>query len=90
MPSDPQIVDYERGEATGLAIPTHPAALERFGADWLSEAFRAYGAIAPDTAVERIIRCEPCTAGYSGEKLFLSVAYARAEPGLHGGPQHTL
>lgn len=84
MLSDPQIVDFARGDATGLELPAHPAALEQAGAAWLTEAFRAYGAIAPDNEVVRITRCDPCSAGNSGEKLLLSVEYARAEPDLHG------
>lgn len=83
MLSESHIVDMVRGDASGLTMPAHPAALERAGADWLTQAFRAYGAIAPDNAVVRITRCEPCLAGNSGEKLLLSVAYQRAEPGLH-------
>jgi len=83
MLSDPEVVDTVRGDATGIAIPAHPAALESAGAAWLTQAFRAYGAIAPDNAVIGITHCEPCSAGNSGEKLLLSVAYERDEPGLH-------
>lgn len=82
MPAEPEFPDTVAGEATGLAIPTHPDALVGAGAEWLTRAFRRYGSIAPDNAVARIVRCEPCLAGNSGEKLLLSVAYARSEPGL--------
>jgi hypothetical protein len=83
MQTEPETADTVRGDACGIAIPAHPQALERAGAAWLTEAFRAYGAIAPDNAVTAITRCAPCLAGNSGEKLLLSVAYARPQPGLH-------
>jgi hypothetical protein len=83
MLPDPEVVDFVPGDATGLPLPAHPAALEHAGATWLTQALRAYGAIAPDNAVVRIVDCVPGWAGNSGEKLFLSVEYARPEPGLH-------
>jgi hypothetical protein len=83
MATDPQPLDFVLGDATGVRLPTHPDALRDAGAAWLTEAFRAYGALPPDNAVTRITRCEPCLAGNSGEKLLLSVDYARPEPGLH-------
>lgn len=83
MLPDPESVDFVRGDATGLRLPAHPEALEQAGAAYLTEAFRAYGSIAAENSVARIIRCEPCHAGNSGQKLFLSVEYAQAEPGLH-------
>jgi len=84
MPSDSSLIDFVRGNATGLELPVHPDSLTQAGATWLTEAFRAYGAIGPDNAVTAITRCEPCLAGNSGEKLFLSVAYAQPAPDLHG------
>jgi len=73
----------EPGETTGLAIPVDPAALIAAGPEWLTRAFRAYGAIAPDNAVTRIVHAEDFHAGNSGDKLVLKVEYARPDPALH-------
>jgi hypothetical protein len=76
-------VDFVRGDATGLSIPAHPEALRAGGEAFLTEAFRAFGAISPTNSVARITRLEPCLGGSTGKKMFLSVAYAHDEPGLH-------
>jgi len=83
MPTESEPPGSVVGEATGLPIPVHPEALVRAGTEWLTNAFRAYGSIASDNAVVRIVRSESCLAGNSGEKLLLGVEYARMEPGLH-------
>ena len=83
MATNPDLMDFARGDETGLSMPAHPDALREGGAQFLTEAFRAYGALSPDNSVTRIVRAEPCLAGNSGEKLFLSVEYARDEAGLH-------
>ena len=75
--------DWVIGEATGLAIPAHPAALLANGADFLTAAFQRYGSLAADNRVERIVAAEPCVGGSTGAKLFLTVEYARADPRLH-------
>jgi hypothetical protein len=75
-------VDTVVGDASGLAIPAHPDALRAAGPTFLTAAFRAFGALAPDNRVIEIVRIKPCSGGSTGTKLFLSVAYARAEPGL--------
>ena len=80
---DPSRIDFVRGDATGLDIPAHGAALREAGERFLTEAFRRFGAIAADNAVSRIRRCEPCPGGSTGHKLFLSVDYAQDAPGLH-------
>jgi hypothetical protein len=80
---DPPTLDFVRGDATGLAIPAHAAALRAAGAAFLTDAFRAFGSLSRDNRVVRITRFEPFPGGNSGHKLFLSVEYARAEPGLH-------
>lgn len=76
-------IDFIRGDATGLSIPAHPDAFRSVGAAFLTEAFRAFGSIAPNNAVARIERLEHCPGGSTGHKLFMTVAYERAEPGLH-------
>jgi hypothetical protein len=75
--------DFIRGDATGLSIPAHPDAFRAAGADFLTEAFRAFGSIAPDNRVVRIDRIDHCPGGSTGHKFFLTVRYHREEPGLH-------
>jgi hypothetical protein len=80
---DPVPLDFVRGDATGLAMPAHAGALRAAGEAFLTEAFRSFGSLSPDNGIVRITRFEPFPGGNSGHKLLLSVAYARAEPGLH-------
>jgi hypothetical protein len=75
--------DFIRGDHTGLSFPTHVAAFREAGAGFLTQAFRAFGSIAPDNAVARIAGLEHCPGGSTGAKLFLTVEYERADPGLH-------
>lgn len=72
-----------RGDHTGLAFPTHVNAFREAGADFLTAAFRAFGSIAPDNAVTRVVGLEHCPGGSTGAKLFLTVEYARPSPALH-------
>jgi hypothetical protein len=76
-------MDWFRGDYTCRDVPAHAGALRAAGAAFLTEAFRAFGAIGPDNAVTRIVGLEHCPGGSTGAKLFLTVEYARAEPGLH-------
>jgi hypothetical protein len=78
----PVMVDFVRGEGTGLSIPAHADALRGAGADFLTEAFRTFGAMSADNRVTRITKLEPCELGSTGGKLFLSVEYARPERDL--------
>ncbi|HEX7872565.1 MAG TPA: hypothetical protein VF475_06625 [Sphingobium sp.] len=81
--AEPVRVDHVRGDATGLTIPAHIAAFRAMGTDFLTSAFRTFGAIAPDNAVTAIRLLEPCSGGSTGDKFYLTVDYARAEAGLH-------
>jgi hypothetical protein len=74
--------DFVTGDTTGLPIPAHPEALRTGGATFLTEAFRAFGALPADNAVARITRFEPCAGGSTGQKLFLGVEYERPGAGL--------
>jgi hypothetical protein len=76
-------LDFVPGDATGLAIPAHGEALRVAGEAFLTDAFRSFGSLSPDNHIVRITRCEPFFGGNSGQKVFLSVEYAQAEPGLH-------
>jgi hypothetical protein len=76
-------LDFVAGDETGLSIPTHPDSLREGGAAFLTRAFRAFGSLPADNSVTRIAAAEPCRAGNSGQKLFLSVEYERPDPALH-------
>ena len=77
------MIDQFAGDFTGLAVPAHVAALREAGAEFLTRAFRAFGSLGSDNAVARIVSLDPCAGGSTGAKLFLTVEYARPEPGLH-------
>lgn len=81
-PLDPGVPDVFRGEATGLLVPAHADALAATGAEFLTRAFHAYGSLAPDDRVARIVRIEPCLIGSTGQKLFVEVAYEQPGNGL--------
>ena len=53
------------------------------GPDFLTTAFRAFGALPHDNRVARITRMQDCVGGSTGSKLFLTVEYERPDPGLH-------
>jgi hypothetical protein len=83
MYDEPAALDAAPGDATGLALPAHAEAFRAAGAAFLTEAFQAYGSLAPDNRVVGVTLFEPFAGGNSGHKLILSVEYARPEPGLH-------
>lgn len=83
MPELPPLIDTVCGDATGLAIPATDAALRAGGVDFLTDAFRAFGALPADNRVARITRFEACPGGSTGQKLFLSIEYAGLDPALH-------
>ena len=64
-------------------MPVHPEALRQTGAEWLTRAFHAYGALPADSAVAQITRCENFAGGNSGDKLLLDVTYTSPDPALH-------
>ncbi len=78
----PTLIDQFTGDHTGLTVPAHEAAFRAAGAEFLTQAFRAFGSIAPDNAVTRITNLEHCPGGSTGAKLFMTVEYAKPEPGL--------
>lgn len=71
------------GDLLGLRIPAHAQALQEGGAAFLTEAFRAAGALGADNAVARITQCAECPGGSTGRKLLLGVAYENPAPDLH-------
>ncbi len=83
MTSDPSShMDFFTGDYTGLAVPAHVEALREAGPDFLTRAFRAFGSIGADNAVARIVSLSHCPGGSTGAKLFMTVEYASAAPGL--------
>jgi len=71
------------GDALGLSLPAHAAALREGASSFLTEAFRAAGALAADNRVVRITQFEECPGGSTGRKLLLSVDYEKPAAGLH-------
>jgi hypothetical protein len=82
MTSSDDRPDFVTGDALRLAIPAHPAALAAAGAAFLTQAFRAFGALAPANEVTGLAAIEPCPGGSTGAKLFLTLDYARPQAGL--------
>jgi hypothetical protein len=74
--------DWIAGDSFGLAIPANIEALRAGGETFLTQAFRSVGSLAPDNFVTAITRFEECPGGGTGAKLYLSLRYDRAEPGL--------
>ncbi|MGV0604999.1 hypothetical protein [Mycolicibacterium sp. XJ1904] len=73
-------VDWVHGDATGLAFPAHPEALREGGTEFLTDAFRAYGALSEDNEVVAIERFDQVSGGSTGRKAVLTVRYAREHP----------
>lgn len=71
------------GDHYGLAFPFTIEALREFGAEFLTRAFRAAGVIAEDNAVTEIVELKRLGVIGASENALLTVAYAKAEPGLH-------
>lgn len=85
IPTTTAVIDWVPGDALGLRMPAHAAALRDGGADFLTAAFRASGALAADQRVARVTQFEDCPGGSTGRKLLLSVAYEPDIPGLPTG-----
>ena len=67
----------------GLPVPADAAALRDHAETFLTDAFRAGGALGADNRVVGITRFSDWPGGSTGRKLLLSVAYEKADPGLH-------
>ncbi|WP_409333279.1 hypothetical protein [Trujillonella humicola] len=83
--SDEAAPDIERwapGGVFGLPVPGDAAALLSGGAEWLTEAFRRSGALAPGERVDRVVRSAEFRGGGTGKKLLLTVAYGTPRAGL--------
>jgi len=80
--TEPLLLDWVTGDATGLALPAHAEAFRKGGTAWLTRAFHAFGSLPADNAVVAIDRMEPCPGGSTGQKFFLTLSYAKDGPGL--------
>lgn len=80
--TEPTLLDFVRGDATGLSIPAHVDAFVAAGPDFLTTALRTFGTLAPDNEVIRIAALAPCAGGSTGHKFYLTLDYARPQPGL--------
>jgi predicted signal transduction protein with EAL and GGDEF domain len=76
------------GDHFGLAIPADPDALRVGGTTFLTQAFRASGALAADNAVTRISRFYEVPGGSTGRKLLLRVEYDKPDAGAHTDLSH--
>lgn len=75
-------MDWVRGDHLGLDLPAHADALKAGGAEFLTRAFRATGALGADNKVTHITRLDELVVGGTGAKALLSVAYERDAPAL--------
>lgn len=71
------------GDATGVDFPTSVDAFYEAGAAFLTNAFRATGALSDDNAVVEIVAVKEFFGGGMGRKLWLDVRYARPQEGLN-------
>jgi hypothetical protein len=73
---------WATGDVFGLEIPATPEALLAGGSDFLTQAFHASGALAPENRVERIESAQAFFGGGTGKKQLLTLRYASPAPGL--------
>ena len=73
---------WAAGEIFGLEIPADAGTLVSGGADFLTRAFHASGALAADNRVRGIANAEEFLGGGTGKKLLLTLAYELPAPAL--------
>jgi len=71
------------GDHSGLRIPADPAALRAGGTAFLTQAFRASGALAADNAVTGISQFDEVPGGSTGRKLLLRVEHENPDTHTH-------
>lgn len=69
------------GDYYGLKFPFTIDLLREFGTEFLTAAFRASGAISRDNQVTEMV-LEPVTVMGASERAFLTLTYAKSEPGI--------
>ena len=67
------------GDHFGLPIPADPAALRAGGTTFLTQAFRASGALSADNSVTLISQFQEVPGGSTGRKLLLRVEYDKPD-----------
>lgn len=72
------------GDHYGIEFPISLDGLRAAGTDFLTDAFRAAGTIAPDNRVTQIVSLDNLGIPGASENGLLTVAYERDEPGLSG------
>ena len=72
---------WATGDQFGMAFPADAATLRNGGARFLTDAFRASGAL-DGNSVTRITGLREVAGGSTGRKVVLSVEYERSQPGL--------
>jgi hypothetical protein len=82
-PVDGEPDRWVTGDQFGVAMPVDPSALRVGGPAFLTDAFRASGAIADGNSVIRVADFREVVGGSTGRKVMVSVAYERPAPGLH-------
>jgi len=84
--NSPQVAADDRrwvtGEIFGIEIPADADTLASGGADLLTRAFHASGALSAGNRVSRIVEAKEFLGGGTGKKLLLTVAYEVFEPEL--------
>jgi hypothetical protein len=70
------------GDQFGVAIPIDPSALRVGGPKFLTDAFRASGALTDANSVTHLTDFREVAGGSTGRKVMVSVEYDRSEPGL--------
>ena len=73
---------WATGDQFGMPFPADTEALRDGGTRFLTEAFRATGAL-DGNSVSRITELHEVSGGSTGRKVVLSVEYDTAAPGLH-------
>lgn len=70
------------GDLSGLELPATPETLVAAGAEWLTRACHASGALADDQRVMAITSAEPFFGGGTGSKMRLGVTWSFGQTGL--------
>lgn len=76
-------IDWAVGDLLGLRFPARAEVLRQAGAEFLTLAFHAAGALSRDNRVVAVKRQQPFSGGSTGQKMRLSVEYLHPVAGLH-------
>lgn len=78
-----QRLDWVVGDHLGLRFPADGEALAEGGADFLTQAFIAMGALEPDNRVLAVEQLQEVSGGSTGRKFLLAVKYLHPHAHLH-------